>query len=83
MQDSSCVCNLYHRLQRQILNPLGKARDRICILMDASQICFHWTMMGTPQAKFLSVDFEGNKKYIIVGGAIDVLAAFMIISAML
>ena len=40
-------------------------------------------MMGTPQAKFLSVDFEGNKKYIIVGGAIDVLAAFMIISAML
>ena len=24
----------------QILNPLSEARDRTCVLMDASQICF-------------------------------------------
>ena len=27
--------------QRQILKPLSKGRDRTCVLMDASQICFH------------------------------------------
>ena len=36
--DPSCVCNLCHRQrQRQILNPLGEARDGTWILMDASQ----------------------------------------------
>ena len=40
--DLSRVCNLLHgSRQRQILNPLSGARDRTCILMDASQICFH------------------------------------------
>ena len=40
MQDLSHVCDLYHRSgQHYILNPLSKARDRTCILMDASQIC--------------------------------------------
>ena len=29
-------------------NPLSKARDHTCVLMDASQICFHWAVMGTP-----------------------------------
>ena len=28
-------------LQRQILNPFGKARDQTLILMDTSQFCFH------------------------------------------
>ena len=28
-------------IARPILNPLRKARDRTCILKDASQICFH------------------------------------------
>ena len=32
----------------QILNPLSKARDPACILMDASQICFCWATMRTP-----------------------------------
>ena len=27
--------------QHRILSPLSEARDQICILMDASQICFH------------------------------------------
>ena len=39
--DPSCVYELHHRSrQHRLLNPLSKARDRICILMDASQIRF-------------------------------------------
>ena len=50
MPDPSHVCNLHHRSrQRQILNPLGEARDQTLILMDTSQICFHCTTVGTPQ----------------------------------
>ena len=41
-QDPSCVCDLYHSSQQcQILNPLGRARDRTRVLMAASQIHFH------------------------------------------
>ena len=37
--DPSRVCDLYHSSkQRWILNPLSEARDRTCVLMDASQI---------------------------------------------
>ena len=37
--DLSCICNLCHSLwQHWILNPLNKARDRIHILIDTSQI---------------------------------------------
>ena len=40
--DSSHVCDLRHSSwQRQILNPLREARDRTCILMDPSQVCYH------------------------------------------
>ena len=39
--DPSRVCTLHHSSwQSQIPNPLSKARDRTCILMDTSQICF-------------------------------------------
>jgi len=38
-QDPSHVCDLHHSSQQcQILNPLSKARDPTCVLMDASQI---------------------------------------------
>ena len=38
--DLSHVCDLHHSSwQRQIPNPLNKARDRTCVPMDASQIC--------------------------------------------
>ena len=38
-QDLSRVCSLYHSTCKHwILNPLSKARDRTCVLMDASQI---------------------------------------------
>ena len=36
-QDLSLICNLHHSSgQREILNPLSKARDRTCVLADAS-----------------------------------------------
>ena len=49
MSDLSHLCKL-HQSSRQgwILNPLSEARDWICILTDASQICFCGAMMGTP-----------------------------------
>ena len=38
-QGPSCVCDLRDSSQqRQILNPLSKARDPTCVLVDASQI---------------------------------------------
>ena len=38
---SSCVCTLHHSLlQHRILNPPSKARNRTCVLIDASQSCF-------------------------------------------
>ena len=41
MQDPSRLCDLPHSSrQRRNLNPLSKARDRTCILVDTSQICF-------------------------------------------
>ena len=37
--DLSCVCDLRHSSQQhQVINPLSKARDRTCDLMDTSQV---------------------------------------------
>ena len=48
MPDLSCICELHHSSQQhQILNPLSRARDRTHILMDASQVHYHWATMGT------------------------------------
>ena len=33
--------------QCQILNPLNKARNQAWVLLDTSQICFHWATMGS------------------------------------
>ena len=50
MRDPSRVCNPHHSSrQRQILNPLRKARDRTHNLMVPSQIRYHCTTMGTPE----------------------------------
>ena len=47
--DPSRSCDLYHSSQQcQIFNPLSEARDQICILMDDSQIHFHWATTETP-----------------------------------
>ena len=38
--DASQICDLHNSGQCQILNPLSKARDRTCVLVDAHQIHF-------------------------------------------
>ena len=49
MPDPSRVSDLHHSSRQcQILNPLNKARDRTCVIMDTSQICFHWATIGAP-----------------------------------
>ena len=37
-----------HLVARQILNPLGKARDWTHIFMDTSWVCYCWAMTETP-----------------------------------
>ena len=44
--DLSCIC--HSSWQCQFLNPLSKARDQTCILMDTSCVCYHWATTGTP-----------------------------------
>ena len=47
--DLSHSYNLHRSLwQHQILNPLSKAQDQICILRDISQVCFCWATKRTP-----------------------------------
>ena len=47
--DPSWVCILHHNSwQHWILKPLSEAKDWTCVLMDPSQIHFHWTTMVTP-----------------------------------
>ena len=46
--DLSYIYDLHHNSQQlQILNPLSEARIWTCILMDTSQIHFHYTTVGT------------------------------------
>ena len=50
--DPSHVCNLHHSCQQHwILNLLSEAKDRTCVLMDASQIPFHWA--ATEKSKIM------------------------------
>ena len=47
----SQVCGLYYGLwKRWILNQLSEARNWTGNLMVPSQICFHCSMMGTPES---------------------------------
>ena len=51
--DPSRVCNLHHSSQQcWIPDPLSGARDRTHILMDTSQIRFHYAMTGTTVHNF-------------------------------
>ena len=53
--DLSPVCDLHHSSrQHQILNPLGEARDRTCILMFTSQVLSSLSHNGNP--KWSSLD---------------------------
>ena len=40
--------------QHRILNPLNEARDQTHILMDTSQVHYHWATAGTPAVRFLT-----------------------------
>ena len=52
--DPSLVWDLHHSSQqRQILNPLSKARNQTLIVVDTSWNRFHYTTMGTPENSFL------------------------------
>ena len=63
MWDLSWVCNLHHSSQKcWILNPLSEAMDHSWILMDASQIRFHWASKGTP----VIVLSEGDVKTLLM-----------------
>ena len=48
-RDPSCVSDL-HRSSRQcrILNPLSEARARTRVLMETTQVPYHWATTGTP-----------------------------------
>ena len=49
MPHLSLLCKLHHSLQQWwIINPLSEARDWTHILIDTSQIHFHWATRGTP-----------------------------------
>ena len=53
--DLSNVCNPHHSSQqRWIVNPLSKARDgtRTGILMDTTQVRYHWATVGTLGVSF-------------------------------
>ena len=53
MWDGSHICNLHHSSwQYRTLNPLSEARDWTCVVVDASQIRFHWAMTETPNFFF-------------------------------
>ena len=57
MQDLSCICELHHSSgQHQIPDPLSKARDQTCILMDTSWIHFCCATMETPYAFLFILD---------------------------
>ena len=46
------AAGLYHsHSHARSLNPLSKARDRTCILMNTSQICFPWATVEAPWAQ--------------------------------
>ena len=60
--DLNDICNLCHSFQQhQILNPLSKARDRTCILMDTSQVLNSLSHNGNFPSAVLLMDLENIK----------------------
>ena len=49
MPDPSHICDLHWSSQQcWILNPLSRARNCTCVLMDTSQVRYCWATVGTP-----------------------------------
>ena len=62
--DLSHICDLYHSSwQLRIPDSLSKARDRICLLMDTSQIHFCCTTMGIVYVSFTGCKFTGTESH--------------------
>ena len=60
--DPSLVCYLHHSSwQHQTTNPVNKARDQTCILMDTSQIRF--PLSHSRDSRYFIVFFSVKKKY--------------------
>ena len=58
MPDPSCNCDLHQSSrQRPILNPLSEARGQTWVLVDTSQLRFHWATMGTSDSGVLTLAF--------------------------
>ena len=61
--DLSCICNLYHSSgQCYIFNPLSRARDQTCTLMDTSWVCYHWDTTGTPQRVIFEEELQPQER---------------------
>ena len=58
MQDLSCMHDLPHSSeQHSILNPLSKARDQTCNLMDTSWVLNPWSHNGNSPSMFFKLLF--------------------------
>jgi len=53
-------------MKRRILNPQSEARDGTCILMDTSQACSCWAIMGIPLIIFLKQVFYFLKQVFLL-----------------
>ena len=63
MQDPCLIYNPHHNSQQYcILSPLSEARDQTCVLMDTSQIHYHWATLGTSWNFTLSAGKYQKKK---------------------
>ena len=59
------AASLHHRSQqRQILKPLSIARDLNHVLMDTSQVCYHWATMGTPNSTSKNKEMHSKRDWI-------------------
>ena len=69
--DLNCIRDLHHSSQQcQTLNLLSKGRDWTCVLIDTSQICFHWATTGTPEANSINciISFINEQNTFILFG---------------
>ena len=64
--DPSHVCDVHHSSrQHWILNPLSKARDQTCVLIDTDHIYFRWATTGTPEEVTFELRPEGWTPWVV------------------